>query len=264
MGDVTNNGGSGEYDTLMDIINGSHFSNTGDDTKTILAMGNHEFNNSNGAIERFESKTGQDNTGAYYFYKNGNPERAAQNELAPYIFALEGSKEKLTTMHINFTVSGSEEGMFLGRKLESLNGCTLFAQQESETEDGSVTYDAVMGYLPGTEETIAEDIDDVLKLSVRTAADKTGSVSVKLNSIEFNSGVTGEISSSADLVTTFVSNMYDVNSDGKLDLDDVAAVQALYRAESGEEQWNAAADLNADGVIDLSDIVEIAKAYLRQ
>ena len=76
--------------------------------------------------------------------------------------------------------------------------------------------------------------------------------------------MTGEISSGADLVTTFVSNMYDVNSDGKLDLDDVAAVQALYRAESGEEQWNAAADLNADGVIDLSDIVEIAKAYLRQ
>ncbi len=116
------------------------------------------------------------------------------------------------------------------------------------------TYDAVMGYLPGTEETIAEDIDDVLKLSVRTAADKTGSVSVKLNSIEFNSGVTGEISSSADLVTTFVSNMYDVNSDGKLDLDDVAAVQALYRAESGEEQWNAAADITAsENSIELKD-----------
>lgn len=75
VGDVTNNGGSGEYDTLMDIINRSHFANTGDDTKTILAMGNHEFNNADGAIERFESKTGQDNTGAYYFYKNGDPEQ---------------------------------------------------------------------------------------------------------------------------------------------------------------------------------------------
>lgn len=98
------------------------------------------------------------------------------------------------------------------------------------------------------------------------ASDKTGSVSVKLNSILFNSEVTGGVDGNADTVTTVVSDKYDVNGDGKLDLDDIADVQGFYRAESGEEIWAEAekADFNADGVIDLTDLVEISNAYLRQ
>ncbi len=73
VGDITNNGRESEYSTLMDIINSSHFANSDEATKTILAMGNHEFNTASGAVDRFENSTGQDNTGAYYFYKNDDP-----------------------------------------------------------------------------------------------------------------------------------------------------------------------------------------------
>lgn len=38
VGDITNNGASGEYDTLMDLIHASPLSD-----KVVLAMGNHEF-----------------------------------------------------------------------------------------------------------------------------------------------------------------------------------------------------------------------------
>ncbi len=194
------------------------------------------------------------------------PEHASKNELVPYVFSLSGNTEKLETMHLNFTISGSEEGMFLGQTLDGLNSCSVYAQQKETSENGDITYDVVMGYLPGTEDEVIAEIGDILQLNVRMASDKTGSVNVKLNSILFNSEVTGGVDSNADLVTTVVSDKYDVNGDGKLDLDDIADVQGFYRAESGEENWAEAekADFNADGVIDLTDLVEISNAYLKQ
>ena len=169
-------------------------------------------------------------------------------------------------MHLNFTISGSEDGVFLGQTLEGLNSCSVYAQQKETSENGDITYDVVMGYIPGTEDEVLSEIGDILQLNVRMASDKTGSVSVKLNSILFNSEVTGGVDGNADTVTTVVSDKYDVNGDGKLDLDDIADVQGFYRAESGEEIWAEAekADFNADGVIDLTDLVEISNAYLRQ
>ena len=62
VGDITNNGASGEYDTLMDLIHASPLSD-----KVVLAMGNHEFNTFLGAVDRFESKTGQDNNEVRYY-----------------------------------------------------------------------------------------------------------------------------------------------------------------------------------------------------
>lgn len=194
------------------------------------------------------------------------PARASRNELVPYTFSLSGNTEKLETMHLNFTVSGSEEGAFLGQTLEGLNGCSVYAQQKQADENGNITYDVVMGYLPGTEDEVLAEIGDILQLNVRMAADKDASVNVKLNSILFNSEVTGGVDADADSVTTVIGNKYDMNGDGKLDLDDIADVQGFYRAESGEEIWAEAekADFNADGVIDLTDLVEISNAYLKQ
>ena len=119
------------------------------------------------------------------------PEHAARNELVQYVFSLSGNTEKLETMHLNFTISGSEDGVFLGQTLEGLNSCSVYAQQKETSENGDITYDVVMGYIPGTEDEVLSEIGDILQLNVRMASDKTGSVSVKLNSILFNSEVTG-------------------------------------------------------------------------
>lgn len=62
VGDVTNNGAASEYDRLMELIRANPLSE-----KVVLAMGNHEYNNASGAVERFESKTGQETNEVRYY-----------------------------------------------------------------------------------------------------------------------------------------------------------------------------------------------------
>ena len=52
---------------------------------------------------------------------------------------------------------------------------------------------------------------------------------------------------------------YDINSDGKVDLLDLAEAQKYYRAASGSAEWQNASrcDFVADGVISIDDFIEI-------
>lgn len=54
-GDITNNGNTSEYKTLTDIINDKLKENT----KLGLMMGNHEFNNATGAVDRYKTGVSQ-------------------------------------------------------------------------------------------------------------------------------------------------------------------------------------------------------------
>ena len=59
MGDITNTGTAGQYDSLLEIVS----EETHEGTETIYCMGNHEFYGNSSAEdsrERFKEKTGQD------------------------------------------------------------------------------------------------------------------------------------------------------------------------------------------------------------
>ena len=193
------------------------------------------------------------------------PARVNNGDAASYTFAIDSKPEELKTMHLNFNISGSEKGIFTERGLEALNNSTLLANKETAEADGSITYDAVLAYLPQEETQAVSEVMEVLRLYVRTSSEKTGDINIKLNSVIVNSEVAGVVDSSASNVKTQVSNIYDINNDGSLTIDDITAVQSYYRVTNEDENWNTAkeCDFNGDGVIDLEDLVEIANAYLQ-
>ena len=64
-----------------------------------------------------------------------------------------------------------------------------------------------------------------------------------------------------------------VNNDGTVDADDIAAAQAVYQARSTDADWNvagengtspAACDLNGDGVVDIEDLTLILLHFTAQ
>ena len=57
---------------------------------------------------------------------------------------------------------------------------------------------------------------------------------------------------------------YDVNSDGKIDLKDIAEAQRYYQAKTGDENWTKAqaADVNGDGVVDIQDYIALFHAVV--
>jgi hypothetical protein len=53
----------------------------------------------------------------------------------------------------------------------------------------------------------------------------------------------------------------DLNSDGKIDIRDMAIVAAAYGSYPTLPKWNPVADINHDGKIDTYDLVLVAKDY---
>jgi len=52
-----------------------------------------------------------------------------------------------------------------------------------------------------------------------------------------------------------------VNSDGKIDMKDIAFVSRRFQIIPGDPIWNANADINHDGKVDMKDIALVAKAF---
>ncbi|MGD0160620.1 MAG: dockerin type I domain-containing protein [Candidatus Bathyarchaeia archaeon] len=56
----------------------------------------------------------------------------------------------------------------------------------------------------------------------------------------------------------------DVNSDGRVDVKDIALVARAFGSKPGSINWNPAADVNGDGVVNMKDIALIARYFGRQ
>lgn len=52
---------------------------------------------------------------------------------------------------------------------------------------------------------------------------------------------------------------YDTNSDGTVNIIDLANVAQYYNIESSDTNWQEKYDYNPDGIIDLYDLVKISK-----
>ena len=73
-----------------------------------------------------------------------------------------------------------------------------------------------------------------------------------------------------DLEDNILSNCYvkikivgDINSDGKVDIKDIAAVASAFGSTPDHPRWNPEADINRDKVIDIKDIALVARNYGR-
>ena len=188
------------------------------------------------------------------------PQRVGQNVRAHYSLNLTGDTQNLKTMGLLVTVKGSEEGLFEGQQFTAGTGFTILEDRAVTNEDGSVTHGLVLGC--GLSDETAGENPTALDFYIRTAAGKTGDLTVTIDRVDMNEGVTANIDTAS--VTTAVVNTFDVNADGAVTIDDVTMAQSFYRAAEGGENWEEAkkADVNADGVVDLRDLVEISNAYL--
>ena len=191
------------------------------------------------------------------------PSVAAQNVRAPYLFTLSGDTSGLKTMRLTINIKGSDADLFIGRAFEARGLFTLVGEDNYTERDGSVTHNVVLSYNLTPVNALAAT-EDILEMFVRTAAGRTGSITVTLREVEFNTGATGSIDTQAGSVETLVANRYDIDLDGDVDLDDIAAAQNFYQMTSASENWSAAerSDVNGDGQVDLQDLVAIANAYL--
>lgn len=59
----------------------------------------------------------------------------------------------------------------------------------------------------------------------------------------------------------FGTSQWDLNEDGKVDVQDLAIVAAAYNSTPGSLNWNSLADVKIDGKIDITDLAIIAKHY---
>jgi len=53
----------------------------------------------------------------------------------------------------------------------------------------------------------------------------------------------------------------DLDSDGAVDMFDIAVVAKLFTSKLGDERWNPLADINKDGRVDMKDIGMVARAF---
>ena len=53
----------------------------------------------------------------------------------------------------------------------------------------------------------------------------------------------------------------DLNSDGKVDILDIAIVAKAYGSKPGDPQWNPEADVDGNGQIDIIDVAKVAREY---
>jgi uncharacterized protein (DUF2141 family) len=56
-------------------------------------------------------------------------------------------------------------------------------------------------------------------------------------------------------------NVYDVNGDGKVDIQDLAITGKAFGTTPGHPRWNASADVNTNGKIDIVDLGLVAMHF---
>jgi len=54
---------------------------------------------------------------------------------------------------------------------------------------------------------------------------------------------------------------YDLNGDGKIDIEDLEALKQHFGSYPGHPRWNENCDLNHDGIIDLQDAYLLAEKF---
>lgn len=54
---------------------------------------------------------------------------------------------------------------------------------------------------------------------------------------------------------------YDLNFDGKIDIDDLTIVALAFGSFPGHPRWNPSADVNKDGIVDITDLVLVATRF---
>jgi hypothetical protein len=58
-----------------------------------------------------------------------------------------------------------------------------------------------------------------------------------------------------------IQSVYDLNSDGKVDMRDIAAAAKAFGTVSGDSTWNPACDVNPDLRVDMTDIALISHNF---
>ena len=107
---------------------------------------------------------------------------------------------------------------------------------------------------------------DMVTVSGATTGE-TGAVSVVLteavlsayvgNGEAFVSAVMGDV----EAVTEVKYSTYDVNRDGTVDQLDITRAQRCYSKTAADEGWNPLADVNSDGKVDIEDLILIMNNY---
>jgi PKD repeat protein len=67
--------------------------------------------------------------------------------------------------------------------------------------------------------------------------------------------------STANSTIISISLLGDLNSDGRVNIEDIAIVARSFYSLPGDERWNEKADLNHDNIINILDITIVAKEY---
>jgi hypothetical protein len=55
----------------------------------------------------------------------------------------------------------------------------------------------------------------------------------------------------------------DLNSDARVNINDLFIVASAYGKSPGDEKWNPVADINADEIINILDLIHVARNYGR-
>jgi hypothetical protein len=73
--------------------------------------------------------------------------------------------------------------------------------------------------------------------------------------------ITGNFTFSFDVIFGKVSNLGDVNGDGKVDMGDVVTVLLAFGSTPGMPNWNPACDLEQNGKIDMGDLMIVLENF---
>ncbi|MBP3362023.1 MAG: leucine-rich repeat protein [Clostridia bacterium] len=160
---------------------------------------------------------------------------------------------RIATVHVTFQTASET------MKISGKNGFTLIGDVK---KGASNTYTAVLGCLTSDKSlfscTDSTEIAEILTDTAETSLKITAITLAGWDSDETVAyGTVNELSPDEAVFTGAPD--YDVNSDGVVDLLDIAEAQLYYRADSDSSDWSEAkkCDFNGDNMIDVEDYIEI-------
>lgn len=135
-----------------------------------------------------------------------------------------------------------------------------------ETNDGDLT--AVLKFGKAGDNLNSTESVKLATITLPLNTGMTGSITATISKAAA-AGAGEDVGGQVDAVITaktasvFIAS-YDVNSDGTIDLKDIAEAQRYYQAENGDKNWDAAkaADVNGDGKVDLEDYTALFRTVV--